>query len=161
MTKLSESLTATQKLICSQLLSALRKLQAKVEISSHLNTDALVTGRVRATNTCVAMSGATACACSSAIGKVLMKSCIPTHAVQFSRPVRSVSGQTCRLSRPSSRRRHVHVQAGLLSMFLPSKPAKVRVNTELVNELLDVASITDGGVTASKEQRQQIAQLVS
>ena len=52
----------------------------------------------------------------------------------------------------------IEVRAGLLSMFLPTK--QTVETTELVNELLETASLTDGGAKTTQNQRTRINELV-
>ena len=61
-------------------------------------------------------------------------------------------------ARSPQRYERLKIRAGLLSRFLPSR--RPTDTTVLVNELLDIASSTDGGASASQDQRTRIRALV-
>lgn len=86
---------------------------------------------------------------------------IPTHAKPTT--ARSLGQAPFRSSRNacrSSRTKATQIRAGFLSLFRPNKQTATDT-AELVNELLDTASRTDGGAKASQDQRTKIRELVS
>ncbi|DBA81650.1 TPA: hypothetical protein ACH3X1_007403 [Trebouxia sp. C0004] len=59
----------------------------------------------------------------------------------------------------AARKQNIQIRAGLLSIFMPTKSKQVNKAVDLVNELLETASRTDGGASTSQDQRTTIRDL--
>lgn len=96
----------------------------------------------------------------SVTARTVTRQASPAHAfICLQRPLRHVSRNPAANRQRHKAQRSLSVQAGLLSMFLSTKP-NLLANADLVGELLELASDTAGGAAASKDQKKSILQLV-